>query len=73
MSRGNEGNDNFVENKDRKLFYKALSEISERFEVGNEFLLIGDCKKDDAPFPTGQRLVMERIVDNWRVVGSKNV
>ena len=36
------------------------------FEVGNKFLLIGDCKKDDAPFPTGQRLVIERIVDNWR-------
>ena len=36
------------------------------FEVGNQFLLIGDCKKDDAPFPTGQRLVIERIVDNWR-------
>ena len=36
------------------------------FEVGNKFLLIGDCKKDDAPFPTGQRLVIERIVNNWK-------
>lgn len=36
------------------------------FEVGNKFLLIGDCKKDDAPFPLGQRLVIERIVDTWR-------
>tara|TARA_A100001391_G_scaffold159303_1_gene117841 strand:- start:609 stop:1010 length:402 start_codon:yes stop_codon:yes gene_type:complete len=38
------------------------------FEVGNKFLLIGDCKKDDAPFPTGQRLVIERIVDSWRLL-----
>lgn len=36
------------------------------FEVDNKFLLIGDCKKDDAPFPLGQKLVIERIVDNWR-------
>ncbi len=36
------------------------------FEVSNQFLLIGDCKKDDAPFPVGQRLVIERIVDNWK-------
>ena len=36
------------------------------FEVDNKFLLLGDCKKDDAPFPLGQRLVIERIVDNWR-------
>ena len=34
MSRGNEGNDIFVENKDRQVFYKALSEVSERFEIG---------------------------------------
>tara|TARA_R100000656_G_scaffold104247_2_gene76485 strand:- start:2276 stop:2677 length:402 start_codon:yes stop_codon:yes gene_type:complete len=38
------------------------------FEVDNKFLLIGDCKKDDAPFPTGQRLVIERIVDSWRAL-----
>jgi len=33
MSRGNEGNDIFVEDKDRQVFFKALSEISERFEI----------------------------------------
>ena len=33
MSRGKEGKDIFVEGKDRKLFYKALGEISERFEI----------------------------------------
>lgn len=43
------------------------------FEVGNKFLLIGDCKKGDAPFPTGQRLVIERIVDSWRLLKRKSV
>jgi len=33
MSRGNEGNDIFLEDKDRRIFFKALSEISERFEI----------------------------------------
>ena len=33
MPRGNEGKDIFVDRKDRKLFYKALGEISERFET----------------------------------------
>tara|TARA_Y100000310_G_C20418815_1_gene685663 strand:+ start:395 stop:796 length:402 start_codon:yes stop_codon:yes gene_type:complete len=39
------------------------------FEVDNTFLLIGDCKRGDAPFPTGQRLVIERIVDSWCKLG----
>tara|TARA_R110000824_G_scaffold222606_1_gene410305 strand:- start:12069 stop:12470 length:402 start_codon:yes stop_codon:yes gene_type:complete len=43
------------------------------FEVGNKFLLIGDCKKGDAPFPTGQRLVIERIVDSWRLLKRTSV
>ena len=33
MSRGNEGNDIFIEDKDRKVFLKVLSEISQRFET----------------------------------------
>ena len=33
MSRGNEGNDIFLEDKDRNVFLKTLSEISERFEI----------------------------------------
>jgi len=33
MSRGNEGNDIFIEDKDREVFLKALGEICERFEI----------------------------------------
>ena len=52
MSRGNEGNDIFIEDKDWKLFYKALSEISDRFEIGifayvlmdNSLLKVTDIK-----------------------------
>ena len=43
------------------------------FEVGNKFLLIGDCKKGNAPFPTGQRLVIERIVDSWRLLDRTSI
>ncbi len=38
------------------------------FEVNNKFLLIGDCKHKEAPFPVGQRLVIERIVDSWNLL-----
>jgi hypothetical protein len=44
MSRGNAGNDIFVEDKDRKIFLKALNEISERFEIDRQGLILGTKK-----------------------------
>jgi len=43
------------------------------FEVNNEFLLIGDCKVEGAPFPIGQKLVLERIVDSWQKLNRKSI
>lgn len=35
------------------------------FEVDNMFLLIGECKVEGKALTTGQRLVIERIIDSW--------
>ena len=43
------------------------------FETDNQFLIIGDCKKDDAPFPIGQKLVLERIADAWNSSGKNKL
>ena len=35
------------------------------FEVDNMFLLLGECKVEGKALTTGQRLVIERIIDSW--------
>jgi hypothetical protein len=35
------------------------------FEFDNEILILGEVKRDGNDLPTGQRLVVERMVDRW--------
>jgi hypothetical protein len=39
------------------------------FEVDNKFLLIGECKVEGKDLTIGQKLVLQRLVDNWTAAG----
>lgn len=39
------------------------------FEVDNKFLLIGECKVEGKDLTIGQKLVLQRVVDNWTASG----
>ncbi len=39
------------------------------FEVDNKFLLIGECKVEGKDLTVGQKLVLQRLVDNWTAAG----
>jgi hypothetical protein len=39
------------------------------FEVDNKFLLIGECKVEGKDLTIGQKLVLQRVVDNWTSSG----
>jgi len=39
------------------------------FEVDNKFLLIGECKIEGKDLTVGQKLVLQRLVDNWTAAG----
>ena len=39
------------------------------YEVDNKFLLIGECKVEGKDLTIGQKLVLQRLVDNWTAAG----
>ena len=39
------------------------------FEVDNKFLLIGECKVEGKDLTIGQKLILQRLVDNWTAAG----
>jgi hypothetical protein len=49
------------------------TDIDFLLEFDDKFLILVECKRVGAEIPTGQRLVLERIVDAWRRGGGKAV
>lgn len=45
------------------------TDIDFLFEVDNKFLLIGECKVEGKDLTIGQKLVLQRVVDNWTASG----
>jgi len=41
------------------------SDIDAVFEFDNKYLVLMEVKYKDAPIPTGQRLLLERMADAW--------
>lgn len=47
------------------------SDIDFIWEIDNEFLIIGEVKTKDIAIPTGQKLLLERLITSWEETGKK--